>query len=123
MWGIESEDRHRDDLAPGDLALIYVAGADGSFIGRAELATPVHEWEPSEANAYPGDSTSGVAFSDVELWDRAVPMAFVVGPVDPAASNPVVRANAQAGFRIGVVRITGDEYGDAVAASRDYQRT
>ncbi len=77
MWGIESEECHRDDLAPGDLALIYVAGAHGGFIGRAELATPVHEWEPSEAQAYPGDSTSGVAFSDVERWDRAVPMAIV----------------------------------------------
>jgi hypothetical protein len=52
MWGIGGDERHRDELAPGDVALIYVATV-GEFIGRAELATAVHEWTPSEAQRYP----------------------------------------------------------------------
>src|SRR5437764_13052012 len=53
MWGIGDDELHRDVLALGDLALIYVATPDAGFIGRAELATAVHEWAPSEAQAYP----------------------------------------------------------------------
>jgi hypothetical protein len=121
MWGVGEEEWHRDELAAGDLALIYVASPDGEFIGRAALATAVHEWTRSEGRAYPGDSASGVMLSDVERWDHAVPMATVVRRVDPTASNPLVQANAKAGFRMGVVRITGDEYEAVVTASREYQ--
>jgi hypothetical protein len=56
MWGVGRNERHRDALAPGDLALIYLSAPEAEFIGRAELATAVHEWTPSEAAAYPGDS-------------------------------------------------------------------
>lgn len=101
MWGIGGDERHRDELAPGDVALIYVATV-GKFIGRAELATAVHEWTPSEAEAYPGDSPSGVLLSDVEGWDPAMPMECVVARIDPTASNPLVQANAAASFRMGV---------------------
>jgi hypothetical protein len=38
--------------------LIYLA-AEAEFIGCAEVATAVHDWSPSEAAAYPGDSPSG----------------------------------------------------------------
>jgi hypothetical protein len=122
MWGIGGDERHRDELAPGDVALIYVATV-GEFLGRAELATAVHEWTPSEAEAYPGDSPSGVLLSDVEEWDSAVPMESVVARIDPTASNPLVQANAAAGFRMGVVRITGDEYETTLALSREARET
>jgi hypothetical protein len=109
-------------LPPGDVVLFYVATV-GEFIGRAELATVVHEWTPSEAEAYPGDSPSGAVLSDVEGWDSAVPMESVVARIDPTASNPLVQANAAAGFRMGVVRITGDEYATTLALSREARET
>jgi hypothetical protein len=36
-------------------------------------------------------------------------MESVVARIDPTASNLLVQANAAAGFRMGVVGITGDE--------------
>jgi hypothetical protein len=123
MWGIGGDERHRDALAPGDLALIYVATPEAAFIGRAELATAVHDWTPSEAEAYPGDSPSGVVLSDVEEWDPAVPMDAAVQRIDPTASNPLVQANAAAGFRMGVVRITGDEYEAVLDLSHEARGT
>jgi hypothetical protein len=123
MWGVGRHERHRDALAPGDLALIYMPAPEAAFIGRAELATEVHDWTPSEAEAYPGDSPSGVLLSDVEEWDPAVTMDTVVERIDPTASNPLVQANAAAGFRTGVVRITGDEYEAALDLNREAQGT
>ncbi len=123
MWGIGGGGRRRDELAPGDLALIYVASPEAAFIGRAELATAVHDWTPSEADAYPGDSPSGVVLSHVEEWDPAVPMDAAVQRIDPTASNPLVQTNAAAGFRMGVVRITGDEYEAALALSHEARGT
>jgi hypothetical protein len=119
MWGVGRHERHRDALAPGDLALIYLPAPDAMFIGRAELATAVHNWTRSQAEAYPGDSASGVLLSHVEEWDPAVPMDTVVKRIDPTASNPLVQANAAAGFRMNVVRITSDEYENALALSRE----
>ena len=123
MWGVARDERHRDALASGDLALIYLPAPEAEFIGRAELATAVHDWTPSEAEVYPGDSPSGVLLSHVEKWDPAVPMDTVVQRIDPTASNPLVQANAAAGFRLAVVRITGDEYETALALSREAQGT
>jgi hypothetical protein len=119
MWGVGRHEQHRDALAPGDLALIYLPAPEAEFIGRAELATAIHDWTPSEVETYPGDSASGVMLSRVEEWDPAVPMDIVVQRIDPTASNPHVQANAVAGFRMGVVRITGDEYEAALALSRE----
>ena len=118
MWGIGGDERHRAAVAPGDLVLIYVE-ACRAFIGRAELATACHEWTPSEAEVYPGDSPSGVTLTDVEKWDVAVPMDSVVQRIDPTASNPLVQANAARGFRAGVVRITEYEYEAVLALSRE----
>jgi len=123
MWGVGGGERHRDALAPGDLALIFLPAPDAVFIGRVELATAVHDWTPSEAEAYPGDSPSGVLLSHVEVWDTAVPMDTVVQRIDPTESNPLVQANAEAGFPMGVVRITGDEYEAALALSREARVT
>jgi hypothetical protein len=119
LWGVGRDEPHRDALAPGDLALIYVPAPDAEFIGRAELATAAHDWTPSEAETYPCDSPSGVSLSQVEEWEPAVPMDTVVQRIDPTASNPLVQANAAAGFQGGVVRITGDEYETVLALSRE----
>jgi EVE domain len=119
MWGVGRHERHRDALAPGDLALIYLPAPEAEFIGRAELATAVHDWTPSEAEAYPGESPSGVLLSQVEEWDSPVPMDAVVQRIDPTASNPYVQENAAAGFRTDVVRITDEEYEAALALSRE----
>jgi hypothetical protein len=123
MWGVGGGERHRDALAPGDLALIFLPAPEAEFIGRVELATAVHDWTPSEAEAYPGDSPSGVLLSHVEVWDTAVPMDTVVQRIDPTESNPLVQANAEAGFPMGVVRITGDEYEAALALGREARVT
>ena len=118
MWGVGRGERHSDALAPGDLALIYLPAPEPEFVARAELATAVHDWSPSELEAYPGDSPSGVLLAWVEEWDPVVPMDAVVRRIDPTGSNPYVQANAAAGFRSDVVRITDDEYEAALALSR-----
>ena len=123
MWGVARHERHRDALAPGDLAVIYLPPPEAKFIGHAALASAVHDWTPSEAEAYPGDSPGGVLLSHVEEWDPPVPMDTVVERIDPTASNPLVRANAAAGFQMGVVRITGDEYEAALALHREARGT
>jgi hypothetical protein len=108
MWGIDADERHRSVLAPGDLVLIYLAAPEREFIGRAELASAVHDWTPSEAEVYPGDSPSGVLLSQVEEWDPPVPMDAVLSEIDPAE-------NARADFQAGVLRITPHEYETALA--------
>lgn len=123
MWWIGDDEPHRDDLAPGDVALIYAAAPADEFIGRAEIATVVHGWTSSEADADPGDSPGGVLLAHVERWDPAVPMETVVRRIDPTASNPLVQANAALGFRMGVVRITGDEYETVLALVREARTT
>lgn len=123
MWGVGRDERHRDALAPGDLAVIYLPAPEAEFIGRAQLATAVHDWTPSEADAYPGDSPSGVLLSHVEEWDPAVSMESVVRRIDPTASNPLVQTNATAGFRMAVVRITEAEYEKTLALSREARGT
>ncbi len=117
MWGVSRDERHGDALAPGDLALIYLADPHARFIGCVELATVLHDWTPSEP--YADDSPSGVVLSHVQEWEPAVPMRAVVERIDPTATNPLVQANAAAGFRTRVVRITDDEYEAVVALSRE----
>jgi hypothetical protein len=115
MWGVDADEPHRDAVAPGDLVLIYLAGPEREFIGRAELGSAVREWTPSEAHMYPGDSPSGVMLVQVEEWDPPVPMNAVLPRIDPTESDPYVQANAKAGFRTGVVRITAHEYETVLA--------
>lgn len=117
MWGISDAEPRRHELAAGDLVLVYVVAAR-AFIGRAEIASAVHEWTPLEAEAYPGEEPGGVSLSGVEEWDPAVLLDAVVSQIDPRASNPIVQANARAGFRTSVVRITADEYEGALAVGR-----
>jgi hypothetical protein len=110
MWGVDADEPHRNALAPGDLVLIYLAAPERAFIGRAELASAVHDWTRSEAQVYPGDSPSGVLLSHVQDWDPPVPMNAVLSRIDPAE-------NAKADFQAGVVRITAHEYETALAVS------
>ncbi len=49
LWSIDADEPHRNALAPGDLILIYLGAPEREFIGRAELASVVHDWTPSEA--------------------------------------------------------------------------
>jgi hypothetical protein len=112
MWGIEADERHRTALAPGDLILIYLGAPEREFIGRAELASAAHDWTPSEAEAYPGDSPGGVLLAQVQEWDPPVPMSAVLSQIDPSE-------NARAEFEAGIVRITVSEYETAVAVAAE----
>jgi hypothetical protein len=112
MWGVAPSEPHREALAPGDLVLIYVGAPAREFIGRAELASAVHDWNPSEARVYPGDSTSGVLLARVEEWGPPVPMQTVLSRLDSAEK-------AKADFDVGVVRITANEYETAVGVAAE----
>ena len=114
-WMVSREERHRDAIAPGDLALIFVA-LTREFIGRAELKTAFLDPMPSDP-ANSGRAVSGVLLVDVEDWTSGVPLDVAVQRIDPKGSNPYVQANA-AGFHAGVVRITVNEY-DIVVSLRD----
>jgi hypothetical protein len=109
MWAIDVDEPHRNALAPGDLALIYLA-PDREFIGRAELASAARDWTPSEAQVYPGDSPGGVLLSGVEEWTPSVPMNTVLSQMDPTEK-------ARADFQACVVRITAREYETALTVS------
>ena len=89
---------------------LYLGAPEREFIGRAELASAVHEWTPSEARVYPGDSPGGVLLAQVEEWDPPVPMNAVLSQIVPAG-------NAKAEFQTGVVRITANEYETALAVA------
>jgi hypothetical protein len=108
MWGIDADEPHRKALAAGDLVLVYLGAPERKFIGRAELASAVRDWTPSEAQVYPGDAPSGVSLAQVEEWDPPVPMKTVLSQLDPAGG-------ARADFETGVVRITAHEYAAALS--------
>jgi hypothetical protein len=110
MWGIDADEPHRDALAAGDLVLIYLGAPDREFIGCAELASAVHDWTPSEAQVYPGDSPGGVLLAQVEDWDPPVPMNAVLSQIDRSEG-------ARADFETGVVRITANEFETALAVA------
>ena len=114
-WMVNREERHRDAIAPGDLALIFVA-LTREFIGRAELKTTFLDPMPSDP-ATSGRAVSGVLLVGVEDWTSGVPLDVAVQRIDPKGSNPYVQANA-AGFHAGVVQITVNEY-DIVMSLRD----
>ena len=114
-WVVSREERHRDAISPGDLALVFVA-LTREFVGRAELKTTFLDPMPSDP-ATSGRAVSGVLLVDVEDWANGVPLDLAVQRIDPKGSNPYVQANA-AGFHAGVVQITVKEY-DIVVSLRD----
>jgi hypothetical protein len=117
-WVVSRDERHRDALAPGDLALVFVARTR-EFVGRADLKTTFLDPMPSDPVA-PGPEMSGVLLGDVEDWTSGVPLDVAVQRIDPKGSNPYVQANT-AGFHAGVVQITVKEY-DIVVSLRDMAR-
>ena len=117
-WVVNRDERHRDALAPDDLALIFVA-LTHEFVGRAELKTTFLDPMPSDPAAS-GPAVSGVLLGHVEDWTSGVPLDVAVQRIDPMGSNPYVPANA-AGFHAGVVQITVKEY-DIVVSLRDRAR-
>ena len=110
MWGIHVEEPHGEALAKGDGVLVYLGAPVWHFVARAEVASAVRTWSPSEAQRLPGDSLGGVLLSRVEEWDPPVPMGAVLSKVDPTEK-------ARADFDTGVVRITTHEYDTAVAVA------
>jgi len=114
-WAIGGEERHRDALAPGDLALVFVA-LTREFVGCAEVKTPFLDPMPSDPDTS-SPALSGVLLGDVEHWTSGVPLKIAVQRIDPKGSNPYVQANAS-GFRSGVVRITVKEF-DVVMSLHD----
>ena len=117
-WVVNREEHHRDALAPGDLALVFVA-LTREFVGRVELKTTSLDPMASDP-ATSGPAVSGVLLRDVEDWTSGVPLDVAVKRIDPKGSNPYVQANA-AGFRAGVVQITVKEY-DILVSLRDRPR-
>ena len=113
VWAVRAEEPHRDALAPGDLALVYLAAPQRMFIGHAELASSVHDWTTAEAQMYPGSPPSGVSLAHVQEWDPPLPMHTVLSQIDQSAG-------ARADFEDDVVQITKEEYLTAlsVAANR-----
>ena len=110
MWGVGPDEPPREALAPGDLALVYLGAPERMFIARAQVASAVHDWTPSEAQVYPGDSPRGVLLAAVEEWNPPVPMSAVLAQIDRSAGG-------RADFESGVVRITADEYETALAVA------
>jgi hypothetical protein len=110
LWGIGAKTPNRNSLATGDRVLIYVGAPEYEFVGRAELASPTHEWSAAEAATYSGSFDSGVAFGRAEVWPHPVPMKSVLPQLALRESNPGAR------FFSGVVRITQEDYETVVAA-------
>jgi hypothetical protein len=115
LWGVDADEPHRDALAAGDLALVYLGAPDRELVGRAELASAVHDWTPAEAQTYPGDSPSGVLLAKVEEWSPAVPMHAVL--------SRIASETARADFETGVVRISANEFATAVAVAGEYAQS
>lgn len=116
MWGIDADEPHRDALAAGDLALIFLGAPQRVFIGCAQIASAVHDWTPSEAQVYPGDLSSGVLLTLVEQWDPPVPMNTVLSRIDRSGG-------ARADFQQSIVRVTANEYETALAVATEPGRT
>jgi hypothetical protein len=110
--GSRRREPHRDALAPGDLALVYVAAPERIFIGRAKLASAVHDWTATEARVCPTSSKSGVSLAQFEKWDPPVAMSSVLSRINQSAG-------ARADFEVGVVQITRGEYEAAVSVAAD----
>lgn len=116
-WMVTRDERHRDALAPGDVALVFVA-ATREFVGRVGIRTAF--LDPMPPDPATDAAVSGVLLGDVESWTRGVPLDVAVRRIDPHGSNPQVQSNA-AGFRAGVVEITANEY-DIVLSLHDGSR-
>src|SRR5438552_17527943 len=72
-WVVNREEHHRDALAPGDLALVFVA-LTREFVGRFALkTTPLDPMASDPATSAP--AVSGVMRRGVVVWTSGVPLA------------------------------------------------
>ena len=110
IWAVDRDEPHGSSLAAGDLVLVYLGAPERKLVGRAELASRLHDWSEAEAQACPGDFPGGVSLAQVEEWDPPVPMSEVLSQMDPSEE-------AKADFALGVVRVTANEYATAVAVA------
>lgn len=110
VWGIEGGEPRRDELGPGDHALLYLGAPVSAFVGSAVLASPAHDWTPAEAQGLPGGPRGGVALARVDRWDPPVPMAAVLARMAPTEK-------AKPEFATGLVRITVTEWETALAVA------
>jgi len=96
LWSIDAGEPHRDALAAGDLALLYLGAPERTFVGCAVLASAARD--------------GGVLLTDIEVWEPPVPMGDVLAQIDRSQG-------ARADFDTGVVRITAAEYETALAVA------
>ncbi len=111
-WDIAPDSPHRDALAAGDIALIYVAAPDRVFIGRAELASAVQPLTASATHADRDELRSGVVLGRVDAWDPPVRMETVLARLGP---SPYAKAD----FSTDVVRISPHEYQTATVVAAE----
>ena len=110
MWGVGPDEPHRDALAAGDVALVYVGAPERVFVAHVVIASGFHRWTTSEAARCPVNHAGGVLLGEVEMWDPPVSMTSVLSVMDPSQK-------ARADFEIGVVQITAIEYATAMAVA------
>jgi hypothetical protein len=84
------------------------------LLGRAQAP-------PDERAVASTDDTSGLQRRRrrQEISALVAAKRWEVARIAPTGSNPLVQGNASTGFRVGVVRIAGDEFDAAVAVARD----
>jgi hypothetical protein len=99
-WRVDAGEPHAGALAAGDLVLVYLGAPGRVFVGRAQVASAVHD--------------SGVQLTDVEEWRPPVPIEPVLARIDSSS--------AKADFDAGVVLISANEYETAVALAREGRR-
>jgi hypothetical protein len=104
LWGIGEDAPNRAALAPGDRVLLYVGAPEKEFIGHAVLASESHQWTPEEADRYPSAMTSGVAFSEVDIWPHPLSIRTAMPGLDLEKTNP------NALFFSGVTKITQRDF-------------
>jgi len=96
------DERHRDAIAPGDFALVFVA-LTREFVGRAELKTTFLDPMTSDPTTS-GRAVSGELLVAVEDWTSGSPLDVACSGSMRRGSNPYVQANAN-GFHAAVVQI------------------
>jgi hypothetical protein len=110
LWGIGEDAPNRGSLLAGDRVLLYVGAPEKEFIGQAVLASGAHPWTSDEGSCYPGGMTSGVAFSEVDLWEHPLSLQAAMPGLDLEKTNP------KALFFSGVTKVTQHDFQAIVAA-------
>ena len=93
LWGIGQKTANRGALKTGDQVLAYVGAPDRGFVGYGVLSSGVLPWSEHEAQLHPGESTEGVRFERIEIFDAPVPIESVWErmPASRRSDAPVLR--------------------------------